>query len=232
MSSSADRVFGQKPKEPGAPASELIDAATVIVLTDGDEGLETLMLRKNKGQAFGGMWVFPGGRVEDDDDGPAGAAVREASEETGLVLDEARLVPYTRWTPPEGAPKRFDTHFFLVGLPPGADEVVVDGGEIGEHVWTTPGAALDRHAAGEIELAPPTWVTLHRLSQYADLAGAIADAESSPFDHFQTRARMHDGRLMMLWAGDVAYDGGDIDAEGARHRLDTVDGGWIYERSG
>ena len=68
-----------------------IDAATVVLLRDVGAGVECLMLRKNAGQAFGGMWVFPGGKVEDaDGEGPESrrrAAVREAFEETGLVLD-------------------------------------------------------------------------------------------------------------------------------------------------
>jgi len=38
-----------------------LPAATVIVLRDGVDGPETLMLRKNSKIAFGGMWVFPGG---------------------------------------------------------------------------------------------------------------------------------------------------------------------------
>ena len=79
--------------------SELVPAATVILVRDGAGGLETLMLRRNSTLDFaGGMWVFPGGRVDDADrDGAADdlhaarrAAVREAEEEAGLVVDEAR----------------------------------------------------------------------------------------------------------------------------------------------
>ena len=121
------------------------------------------MLRKNRGQAFGGMWVFPGGRVEEGDgtglEGARAAAVREADEETGLVLDAADLVPFAHWNPPVEAPRRFATWFFLGGLAHGAADVVVDGGEIGDHLWTTPAAAIERHAAGEVEMVPPTWVT-------------------------------------------------------------------------
>ena len=42
-------------------------AATVILLREGDSGLETLMLKRNSKIAFGGMWVFPGGRVDPED---------------------------------------------------------------------------------------------------------------------------------------------------------------------
>jgi len=48
----------------GKPGTRPVAAATVVLLRDGDEGLETLMLRRNSKIAFGGMWVFPGGRVD------------------------------------------------------------------------------------------------------------------------------------------------------------------------
>ena len=47
---------------------ELIPAATVVLLRDGAQGMETLMLRKNSKIAFAGMWVFPGGRIDVEDD--------------------------------------------------------------------------------------------------------------------------------------------------------------------
>ncbi|MEY2404778.1 MAG: hypothetical protein QOD38_2329, partial [Acidimicrobiaceae bacterium] len=68
-----------------------IPAATVVLVRDGAGGLETLMLRRNAHGAFGGMWVFPGGRVDPDDGedeiGARRAAVRETMEEASLVLD-------------------------------------------------------------------------------------------------------------------------------------------------
>ena len=44
-----------------------IPAATVVMLRNSEAGIETLMLRKNSQIAFGGMWVFPGGRVDEAD---------------------------------------------------------------------------------------------------------------------------------------------------------------------
>ena len=103
-------------------ASELVPAATVILIRDGALGLETLMLRRNSRLEFvGGMWVFPGGRVDPEDRaGLAGddvlgaarrAAVREAHEEAGLTIDAKSLVTLSRWTPPAnvGLAKRFET---------------------------------------------------------------------------------------------------------------------------
>ncbi|MFU8765065.1 MAG: NUDIX domain-containing protein, partial [Haliea sp.] len=69
-------------------------ASTVVLLRDGPDGLETLLLRRNKALLFaGGYWVFPGGALEPQDWEQAGgdeeaatrlAAAREAGEESGL----------------------------------------------------------------------------------------------------------------------------------------------------
>ena len=48
----------------GEPA---IPAATVVLLRDYSSQLEVLMLHKASQIAFGGMWVFPGGRIDDAD---------------------------------------------------------------------------------------------------------------------------------------------------------------------
>lgn len=51
-----------------APPVLLKDAATVMLLRDGEAGLEVFLLRRVKGMAFaGGMTVFPGGGVDQGD---------------------------------------------------------------------------------------------------------------------------------------------------------------------
>lgn len=68
-------------------------AATVMLLRDVDtaEGIEVFMLRRTKSAAFaGGMYVFPGGKVDaadgEGDVGYAIAAIRECYEEAGVLL--------------------------------------------------------------------------------------------------------------------------------------------------
>lgn len=217
-----------------------LPAATVVLVRDGPGGLEVLMVRKNAAVAFGGMWVFPGGRVDSADRDPERpgdeqaaarrAAVRETAEEAGLVLDADSLVPFAHWTPPAaGAPRRFATWFFLARAPEGT--VAIDGGEIHDHIWARPADVLARHAAGEIELVPPTWVTLSHLAAAASAADALDRARRRPVERFVTRLVPAGEHLVAMWEGDAGYASGDPDAPGPRHRLWMVPGGWRYERS-
>jgi 8-oxo-dGTP pyrophosphatase MutT (NUDIX family) len=194
-----------------------IPAATVVLLRDTDAGVETLMLRRNSKLAFGGMWVFPGGRVDDED-------------QSGLVLAVDDLVPVSHWTPPPVTPKRFSTWFFVARAPEGA--VTIDDGEIHEHMWVSPQGAIDQRDGGVIELAPPTWVTLHTLAQASDTADALArTAAAEPLVFVTHIAKTADG-LAALWVGDHAYEtGDDADAPGRRHRLVMTETAWRYERT-
>ena len=154
-------------------------AATVVVLRDRAGALEVLMLQRASELVFhGGAWVFPGGRVDEAD--TAGdaqetarrAAVREAAEEAGLLLDRDALVPISHWTTPKGRPRRFATWFFAAELS-GATEIAIDGGEICAYRWLSPADALRAHAADELELPPPTYVTLSELAAFAKADAAL-----------------------------------------------------------
>jgi len=223
-------------------APELVAAATVVLLRDAPGGLETLMMRRSSKLSFvGGMWVFPGGRV-DDDDYPAGqpdnifaasrvAAVREAAEEADLDIAVDDLVPYSHWVPPTTINKRFATWFFLAPAPAGT--VTVDGGEIKEHAWWRPAETLARHAAGEIEMVPPTFITLMELGEHQSVDDAMAAAQdrSDDIPHYETHIAL-DGKVpVSLWHGDAGYDTHDVSAPGPRHRLTLKEGGWRFERT-
>lgn len=239
MTTSSDRLdewarrLGAKPS---GEQGEAIAAATVVLLRDGSDGVEVLVLRRNSKLAFGGMWVFPGGRVDPEDatdtaneiEAALNAAVREAAEEAGLVVDHETLSLFAHWLPPAITPKRFSTWFFVAPSPLG--DVMIDGGEIHEHAWVRPIDGIARRDAGEIELAPPTWVTLHQLSQFTTVADACtAFAEREP-QFFETRIASTDDTVVALWAGDAGYESGDPHVGGPRHRLWMADDGWRYER--
>ena len=220
-------------------------AATVVLVRDApaaSAGVEALLLRRHSELAFhGGAWVFPGGRIDDDDYGAAPedheraarvAACREAREEAGLTLSTDALVPFAHWTTPVGPPRRFATWFFIAPVSSSQDEVGVDGAEITEHRWFSPAEALAARAAGEIDLPPPTFVSLTWLSSATSATGALEDARARQYVWFEPRLHRVDGGMMHLYAGDVAYDDiALVDRPGRRHRLWTTADGWRYEQS-
>jgi hypothetical protein len=109
---------------------------------------------------------------------------------------------------------------------------MADGAETEVLQWFAPADALAARDRGEIELAPPQFVTLLALQQYADVDGALRGlAASEPFD-FSPRFHFgDDGTAMCLYAGDVAYDDDRrLDADGPRHRLVMTADGWDYVR--
>jgi 8-oxo-dGTP pyrophosphatase MutT (NUDIX family) len=215
-------------------------SATIVLVRDAEQGLEVLLVRRSKKLSFhGGAWVFPGGRIDPEDhhpdrldDLPAAArqaAVRELREEANLDLEAEHLHPISRWITPDFLPKRFDTWFFIA--PARAYDVVVDGGEIREFRWSKPALALEQQRAGEIELPPPTFVTLTELARNRDVDSAIAAMRSDEPRPFTPRICNIEGGACSLYEGDAGWEVNDPDATGARHRLWLLDSGWRYERS-
>jgi 8-oxo-dGTP pyrophosphatase MutT (NUDIX family) len=211
-------------------------AATVVLLRDGRDGLEAYLQRRPMGMGFaGGLWVFPGGRVDEADRDPAVeatwagpspaewagrlgmdltearghvvAACRETLEEAGLLLatpvpgvaalaaarrellagsvglaellarlgvrlDTGRLRPWGWWVTPEAEPRRYDTRFFLAGLPADA-AVTAHLAEAERERWLPPAEAA---ADQELPMLPPTRYTLRDLAGFGSVAEALAAA--------------------------------------------------------
>lgn len=217
----------------------LEDACTVVLLRDGDAGLETLMLeRPRTSRSFAGAWVFPGGKVDaadrvtrdgaplDDFAAAQAAGLRELAEETGQLLPAGELAWLSQWTPMQALPRRFRAWFMLA--PAASDAVVLNPEEHVRHAWLAPARALELHGEGEMVLVPPTWVTLHNLAAMESTAQALAAARAA--EPIAYRTHLLDGSGVM-WAGDEAYPdppGGN----GARHRLTMTGLPWIYEKNG
>jgi 8-oxo-dGTP pyrophosphatase MutT (NUDIX family) len=211
-------------------------AATVVLLRDGRDGLEAYLQLRPTGMGFaGGLWVFPGGRVDAADRDPAVdaswagpppaawaerlglpvdearghvvAACRETLEEAGLLLatpapgagelaegrrellarpgglagllerlgvrlDTGRLRYWAWWVTPEEEPRRYDTRFFVAGLPAGA-AVTAHLAEAERERWLPPGEAA---ADLGLPMLPPTRYTLRDLAAHGSVAEALAAA--------------------------------------------------------
>jgi 8-oxo-dGTP pyrophosphatase MutT (NUDIX family) len=247
-----DEAKSNRPEDWTKPEVEqvAIAAATVVLIrdaADSTEGTEVLLARRSSKIFFaGGAWVFPGGRIDAEDHGPefAGdhfdeshedfldvarrACVREAAEEADAVISADDLVFMSHWTPPLEAPKRFSTYFFMGPAP--TETLTADGGEIHELAWMRPADAMRQRNEGQIELIPPTFITLALLAPFATATEALAHYRDNSPEFFVTKFTRKDGYNIALYAGDAGYAVGDASVPGARNRLLMGEGDWIYER--
>jgi 8-oxo-dGTP pyrophosphatase MutT (NUDIX family) len=184
-------------------------AATVILLRGGEHKLEVLLVKRTeKARFMGGVWVFPGGAVDDDDGDAAhrAAAVRELSEEAGVVLaDPAALVEFSRWITPEEVTVRFDTRFFLAELPDG-QEPKVDGEECIDQGWFTPQGALDAFAREEIVLVFPTIKHLEQLGAFPNVAELLSYASGREVLPVQPKVWFDGEVARVLLPGEPGYE--------------------------
>lgn len=268
------------------PASVPVrDAATVMLLRDGDHGIEVCMLQRNLNSDFvGGAYVFPGGGVDDEDgsaevqsvcigrdDAEAStlvgvdrgglsfwvAAIRESFEEAGLLLardaqgaplrledgerirrfghhrvavdsgrrrlaeicieeqlalDVGGLHYFSRWVTPLGAPRRYDTRFFVAAAPEQQQALHDDREVIGTR-WLTPAAALADHEAGRMTMIFPTVRTMVALDRF-DTAGDVLDHASAQarVDPVVPMLRDEGGGMRLVLPGDPEGTGGVYDA--------------------
>jgi len=125
------------------------------------------------------------------------AAVRELYEEVGILMnnmgtptsakysrftpDHAHLlVPFQRWVTPQQEKRRFDTWFFMLQMQPDFPEkfpLIPQEGEISDALWLSPSEAMRRHADPTVDfkLPPPTFLMLHKLSEYGTAPTAVHD---------------------------------------------------------
>lgn len=98
-----------------------------------------------------------------------------ATEE--LSLAAGRLRPFDHWITPAVEKRRYDTRFFLAALPVG-QEPDDQTTEVDLTMWARPADLLGDFRSGRSMLLPPTWVQLHTLSQFDDVASALASERS------------------------------------------------------
>ena len=92
-------------------------AAVLMLLSDDPDPCITFVRRATTLRHHAGQVALPGGGVDEDDDGPVDAALREATEEVGLRRD---LVQVLGQLPPVWVPKsNFDVVTVVVTWPGG-----------------------------------------------------------------------------------------------------------------
>lgn len=134
----------------------------------------------------------------------------------GLRLAVDGMHYFGHWITPEGAPRRYDTRFFLAAEPPGQTPLH-DDHEVIANLWIRPADALARHAAGEFTMMPPTVASLRAVARFATAGEALAAAtEIVDVPTILPRIISVDGGMRICLPGDDGYgtplvDGGDVD---------------------
>ncbi|MDR3389648.1 MAG: NUDIX domain-containing protein [Rudaea sp.] len=129
---------------------------------------------------------------------------RQVVEASGGKLPIGALAHFGHWITPEGAPKRFDTHFFLAEAPAG-QEAICDGGETVALEWAEPRDVLARAADGDLSILFPTRMNLKRLAESTSVAEAIAAAKARPRFTVLPRTEKREGGIAVVIRAEAGY---------------------------
>ena len=136
-------------------------------------------------------------------------------EELDLRADGVHYV--SQWITPLGAPRRYDTRFFVAGRPHG-QEALHDDDEAVHHEWVRADDAIRANEAGEMIMLTPTIAMLKRLATFSSLDEAISSAAGAGVaDDEAVRIRLgDDGPHRIAFPGDPDYHRADERAEHGR----------------
>ena len=132
----------------------------------------------------------------------------EVCAREGLRLATGAIHYFSHWITPEGAPRRYDTRFFVAPTPP-EQEALHDDAETIANLWVAPATALERHRAGELDMILPTIKNLEALARHAttaELLEAAAAREREPMPAILPRLTTDREGLKVLLPGEPGYD--------------------------
>lgn len=218
-----------------------LPAATVVIARPTDSGFEILLQRRATNLAFmGGIWVFPGGRIDDADRSDAtvdeldvarACARREALEESGVDLSSAssshgpcELLPFARWVTPAIERRRYDTLFFITAVA-AETEAVEDGTEATETLWITPERALRQSHNSQLPLSPPTLITLLDLCRISHIDQINDWAAGRDLRPIEPHATLTEAGPTIAFPGDPLL--GRPTESGRPTRCVLLDGRWV-----
>jgi 8-oxo-dGTP pyrophosphatase MutT (NUDIX family) len=130
----------------------------------------------------------------------------DVCHDEGLLLAVDQMYYFSNWITPEGAPRRYDTRFFVAAAPAGQTPLE-DGVETIAHLWVTPAEALARNRAGEFELIFPTIRSLEAIGRF-DSADQLLDAAAhiTNVPAILPRIISEEGGFRIVLPGDGEYD--------------------------
>jgi 8-oxo-dGTP pyrophosphatase MutT (NUDIX family) len=147
--------------------------------------------------------------------------------EEDLRMSTDALAYFAHWVTPTFEPRRYDARFFLAVVPEG-QEGQHDGKETTESLWITPSEALERHAAGELFVAPPQWQVLRQLQPFESTRDLLAWARGlERVPPIQPHRFSLDGAFALALPGDPEHpDTAPGAGQGAMHRAVLRGGVW------
>jgi 8-oxo-dGTP pyrophosphatase MutT (NUDIX family) len=135
-------------------------------------------------------------------------------EREDLYLDLAPLVYWSHWITPSLEPKRFDTRFFAIAVPP-HQAASADRSELTEHAWVQTSRVHEAIERREIRVVPPTLLTLEDLAEsharHGSLAAMLAAerGRSTPPVMPRIEVRSDEVRVVMPWDAGYAQVAGE-----------------------
>ena len=140
------------------------------------------------------------------------------------------MVLVSHWTTPVAEPKRFSTWIYAAPVA-SAEEVVIDGGEIHDHLWIGIDDAIAMHQREELPILPPTLVTLLTLGSYESISQLVEEERHSAVPEVLPVFALDEGKVTVMFRGDAGYDNAAPATPGARHRAILEDQRWVYTYS-
>jgi 8-oxo-dGTP pyrophosphatase MutT (NUDIX family) len=129
------------------PEASIIKAAVAIILRDGEQGTELLMMQRAKHERdpWSGQMSFPGGKIDPQDVDAKAAAVREAYEEVGASLSDEDFIGQLDDLYGLKIDDVFSVHVACFVFKPSNELALVANYEVADMVWL-PISSLDDRA--------------------------------------------------------------------------------------
>ena len=115
----------------------------------------------------------------------------------GLRLALDALTLSAHWVTPPVEGKRFDTRFFVARLPPGQTPAH-DEKETTESSWMTAADAIRAGDERQIQLPPPTWMTLREIEAFKSVEQIVAAARTRTVVRREPRLVQEDGMRALV----------------------------------
>ncbi len=137
--------------------------------------------------------------------------------EHGLSLDVTAIEEVARFITPPGPPRRFDARFMVARKP--SDQIAShDAGEIVNTEWVRPQEALERWAAGEMEMMSPTVRLVACLARFQSADQVMAVAKKR-LEYKRVRVIDPQGAYQVVLPGEAGYEAADLEVESGWIRL-------------